>query len=408
MNALSFFSGCMGLDIGLKKAGINTLLACDFDKNCRDTIKSNCANLPVLTDILDYDAKTIRAIAGLKDTEKPDLIVGGPPCQAFSTAGKRQSFKDPRGNVFLHFLELIGELQPKYVVIENVRGLLSASLRHVPHAERGEHYKTTKEELSGSALMMITKILQSHGYSVTFNLYNAANFGVPQKRERVVILATLSDRPMQYLRPTHATDGEFGLLRWTSFRSAVNGLKENEMSGLTFPEKRLKYYKLLKPGEYWKHLPSEELKMEALGKSYFSGGGKTGFLRRLNWDLPSPTLVTHPAMPATDLAHPELDRPLTVEEYKRIQQFPDDWVLKGSTIQQYKQLGNAVPVGLGHAIGRAILEHANEKSWDVSSYKGFPYSRYKHTDDITWNIQMDKRVRLLEGLTGNFELDLNS
>ena len=129
MNALSFFSGCMGLDIGLEKAGINTLLACDFDKHCRETIKSNCANLPVLTDILDYDAKTIRAIAGLKDTENPDLIVGGPPCQAFSTAGKRQSFKDPRGNVFLHFLKLIGELQPNYVVIENVRGLLSASLR---------------------------------------------------------------------------------------------------------------------------------------------------------------------------------------------------------------------------------------------------------------------------------------
>jgi DNA (cytosine-5)-methyltransferase 1 len=408
MNALSFFSGCMGLDIGLEKAGINTLLACDFDKHCRETIKSNCENLPVLTDILDYDASAIRAIAGLKDNENPDLIVGGPPCQAFSTAGKRQSFKDPRGNVFLYFLELIGELQPNYVVIENVRGLLSASLRHVPHAERGEHHKTTKEELSGSALMLITQILESYGYSVTFNLYNAANFGVPQKRERVVILATLSDRPMQYLRPTHAANGEFGLPEWTSFRSAVDGLKEKEMSGLTFPEKRLKYYKLLKSGEYWKHLPSEELKMEALGKSYFSGGGKTGFLRRLDWDLPSPTLVTHPAMPATDLAHPELDRPLTVEEYKRIQQFPDDWILKGSTIQQYKQLGNAVPVGLGHAIGRAILEHVNEKSWDASSYKDFPYSRYKHTDDITWNIQMDKRVRLLDGLTGNLELDLNS
>jgi DNA (cytosine-5)-methyltransferase 1 len=108
--------------------------------------------------------------------------------------------------------------------------------------------------------------------------------------------------------------------------------------------------------KYWKYLP-EELQREALGKSYFSGGGKTGFLRRLAWDKPSCTLVTAPNMPATDICHPTERRPLSIEEYKRIQQFPDHWEVCGSLKDQYRQIGNAVPVGLGEAVGRAILRH---------------------------------------------------
>jgi len=404
MNALSFFSGCMGLDIGLEKAGIKTLLTCDFDKHCRETIRLNRPKLPILADILEYDSEMILSAAGLKEGESPDIIVGGPPCQAFSTAGKRKAFQDPRGNVFLYFLELIGKLKPKYIVIENVRGLLSAPLRHVPHAKREKDYKTSKHELPGSVMMLIVDQLESYGYSVNFNLYNSANFGVPQKRERVVILGTLNDKAIQYLKPTHSETGEFGLPLWRTFRSAVSGLKENEMKGLTFPEKRIKFYNMLKSGEYWKNLPSEELKIEALGKSYYSGGGKTGFLRRLDWNQPSPTLVTHPAMPATDLAHPELNRPLTVEEYKRIQEFPDDWKLSGSVIQQYKQLGNAVPVGLGYAIGRAIIDHSSNNEWDDSCYKNFSYSRYKNTDNMTWNAEMDKKIQHLEKQNKQFDL----
>jgi DNA (cytosine-5)-methyltransferase 1 len=119
-------------------------------------------------------------------------------------------------------------------------------------------------------------------------------------------------------------------------------------------------------------------------KSYFSGGGKTGFFRRLAWDKPSPTLVTSPTMPATDLAHPKEDRPLSIQEYKRIQQFPDDWILKGNLIAQYKQIGNAVPVGLGKSLGLTLIDHLNGTKNDLSKFKDFPYSRYKNTKDDEW------------------------
>lgn len=148
-----------------------------------------------------------------------------------------------------------------------------------------------------------------------------------------------------------------------------------------FPEKRLKYYRLLKPGQYWRDLP-ESLHQEALGASYHAGGGKTGFYRRLAWDKPAPTLVTHPAMPATDLAHPTEDRPLSIEEYKRIQELPDDWVIAGKLLDQYRQVGNAVPASLGRAIAKMLLAHLNGENPIV--YPDFPYSRYHKTDDVNW------------------------
>ena len=131
-----------------------------------------------------------------------------------------------------------------------------------------------------------------------------------------------------------------------TFRDAVAGLDPARCDHIDFSEKRLKYIKMLKPGENWRNLP-KELQPEAMGNSYHLGGGKTGFYRRLDWDSPSPTVVTHPAMPATELAHPTENRPLSIQEYKRIQEFPDDWVIEGSLLDKYKQIGNAVPVGLG-------------------------------------------------------------
>ena len=119
-----------------------------------------------------------------------------------------------------------------------------------------------------------------------------------------------------------------------------------------------------------------------MGKSFYSGGGKTGFLRRLAWDKPSPTLVTHPAMPATDLAHPDKNRPISIQEYKRIQEFPDEWELAGPLIQQYKQVGNAVPVGLGFAVGNLIMSLL--KGIEMTELNGFKYSRYKNTSDQEW------------------------
>lgn len=380
--ALSFFSGAMGLDIGLKKAGFETIFASEIDNACRKTILRNHPDIALVGDIRDYSASRIKEIAGLDPDDEIDLIVGGPPCQAFSTAGKRKGFEDERGNVFLNFIKIIAELKPKFAVIENVRGLLSAPLKHRPHNLRGDGFDPlTPDELPGGALNHILGLLSDAGYSVSFNLYNSANFGTPQKRERVVIVCSRDTEKLPYLEPTHSENGDFGLKKWKSFRRAVNSLKSIEHHHVNFPEKRLKYYRMLGEGQNWKSLPIE-IQKEAMGASFYSGGGKTGFLRRLAWDKPSPTLVTHPAMPATDLAHPNEDRPLSVEEYKKVQEFPDSWKIEGSLLDKYKQIGNAVPVGLGYAIGNLLVKVI--KGDKIDTFENFKYSRYLKTDDVSW------------------------
>jgi DNA (cytosine-5)-methyltransferase 1 len=163
---------------------------------------------------------------------------------------------------------------------------------------------------------------------------------------------------------------------WRDLQSALKGLENCAHEHVNFPEKRLKYYRLLNGGENWRDLPAH-LQKEAMGKSFFSGGGKTGFYRRLSWNDPAPTLVTHPAMPATDLCHPKEDRPLSVQEYLRIQQFPDDWIVCGKTTEKYRQIGNAVPAGLGHAVGSLVLKLLSGEQ--IKQIDGFKYSRYRNT-----------------------------
>jgi DNA (cytosine-5)-methyltransferase 1 len=379
LNCLSFFSGAMGLDIGLEETGINVLLACEIDNQCRQTIVSNESQIGLIGDIREYSYEDILEYANLTDKGDIDIIVGGPPCQAFSTAGKRLGFEDERGNVFLKYLDLIIHFLPRYAVIENVRGLMSSSmsLDITDEITRSNPIPWTK--ISGSTLFYVKKKLELAGYKVSFNLYNSANFGTPQIRERVVIICTRLDTPVPHLRPTHSKEGDSGLMVWRTFRDAVQGLDSKNCDHINFSAKRLKYIEMLGPGENWRDLP-KDLQPIALGNSYHLGGGKTGFYRRLAWDTPSPTVVTHPAMPATELAHPVENRPLSVQEYKRIQEFPDSWVIKGSILDQYKQIGNAVPVGLGRAIGRAIVAHYNGEVIDNPHH--FKYSRYSNTSEV--------------------------
>jgi DNA (cytosine-5)-methyltransferase 1 len=394
LKALSFFSGAMGLDQGLEKVGIELLLACEYDKVCRRTITANRPDIALIGDIWEYDSSEIRAAAGLTQNDDVDVMVGGPPCQSFSTAGARRGFEDARGNALLRYIQLILEIKPKYAVIENVRGLLSAPMIHTPHAQRKADWHPEPEELPGGALFHVLQMLRGAGYGVSFNLYNAANFGVPQSRERVIILCTRDGAAMPHLMPTHSQDGSFGLPKARTLRDALQGLDPKLGDHTEFPDARLRFYRMLGPGQYWKHLP-EELHREAIGGSLDSGGGKTGFLRRLAWDKPSCTLVTSPTMPATDICHPEETRPLSVQEYKRIQQFSDDWEVCGSITDQYKQLGNAVPVGLGEAVGRAILAHMDGKV--EMPPLGFPFSRYKATDEVAWENRLHGEIMATSG-----------
>ncbi|MDN4469433.1 DNA cytosine methyltransferase [Gordonibacter sp. RACS_AR68] len=370
--ALSFFSGALGLDLGMERAGIHPVLFCENDRKCRMTIDSARPEAALIGDITRYSADDVLSLTGL-ERGKVDIMFGGPPCQAFSTAGARRAFDDARGNVFLKYLDLAAEIKPTYVVIENVRGLLSTPFPVEKDAP----------PVKGGALTLILKKLKQAGYAVSFNLYNAANFGAAQIRERVVIIGKQGSEEVPHLAPTHSDDSIWGLPAWRTFGDAVSDLDEENMHHIEFPEKRLKYFRMLKEGQCWRHLPLS-LQEEAMGKSFTLSGGKTGFYRRISFDRPCPTLVTSPTMPATDLCHPTKDRPLSVEEYKRVQGFPDDWPICGNILDKYRQIGNAVPTALGEAIGRAIIDDMNGVK-PQKRFAEFKYSRYRRTSEETWS-----------------------
>jgi len=397
--AISFFSGAMGLDVGLQNVGIEPLLAVENNKNARDTIIKNNKNIGLLGDINDCTPEQLYEYANLSKEQNIDLFLGGPPCQAFSTAGKRKGFEDARGSVFIQYLDLIEKVSPKYVVIENVRGL--GSTKAALQVNDGI-------PVAGGVLYYITKRLNNMGYSVSYDLYNTANFGTPQKRERYVILAKLNGEKLPYLTPTHSKNGEFNLPKWRVLKDAISDIQDNDMDYVEIPESRKDWLKKIPEGGNWKSLSIEDQK-EAMGKKYYLGGGKTGFLRRLSFDEPSPTLVTSPIMPATDLIHPTKLRALSVEEYARIQGFPDNWKFSGNVYEKYKLIGNAVPIKLGEAIGKTILNDLNGKNTKI--YTEFRYSRYNNTSDVTFPIKYEKnREKALslnedEGYT-NVKLDI--
>lgn len=377
---LSFFSGAGGLDLGFERAGIPSIFYCENYREARMTLAKNRPEAALSGDITTLDAATVRELSGIGDRDV-DVMSGGPPCQAFSTAGARRAFADPRGNVFLKYLSLANDLRPRYLIIENVRGLLSTPYPLSPGSE----------PVKGGALHLILQQLNEMGYQTSFNLYNAANYGAAQIRERVVLVAKRDGSPMPWIKPTHsdipALQEKFGLKPWRTFKDIVDNLPEGiEHHHTQFPEKRLEYFKKLKGGEYWSSLPVADQK-KAMGKAYELTGGRTGFYRRISFDRPSPTLVTSPTMPATDLCHPTELRPLSIEEYKAVQGFPTDWWIAGSLTDIYKQVGNAVPVELGEAIGRAVLEDMQGNSEDNDEFMDFPFSRYRNTNQFTWSVK---------------------
>jgi DNA (cytosine-5)-methyltransferase 1 len=390
---LSFFSGALGLDIGLERAGLRPLAVNEFDPVICETIRTNRKRLR----LYDFDIRRLSATFLCKDLDihRGDLfaIVGGPPCQAFSTAGRRLGLNDERGNVFQHFIHLILELQPKYAIFENVRGLLSAPLRHRPHELRGRGFPPLEDdEKPGGALLHILNLLESGGYATTFTLYNSANYGVPQVRERLIFFASREGSAVPFIPPTHSPTGEERLRRWRTVRDAIGALKDSSSEWGRFPEKRLKYFEMLKAGQNWRDLP-DKIKKVAMGESWYAGGGKTGFYRRLDWDKPSPTLVTRPTMPATALCHPTALRPLSVSEYAAIQTFPREYQFAGKTDDKYRQIGNAVPPLFAEAIGRHILRFDQGELSDSRFSQKF--SRYAGTDHESWRASIENGQKKL-------------
>lgn len=380
MNAISLFSGAMGLDLGIEMAGFKIRVCNEIDPVFTQTIQNNSMSPVICDDIKNVSADDLLKISKMKKNEV-DLICGGPPCQAFSTAGARRSINDERGNAILSYLRIVNDIQPKTFLLENVRGLLYAKIEYVPEGFEEKNYVEVLNK-KGGLIYFLYKEFEKIGYHVSFALFDSANYGVPQRRERVLIFGSRLGHEIELPKPTHSEDGSCGK-KWVTVKDAFTGLKEENMKFVEFRDKHKFFLKKLKAGQYWKHLSVEDQK-EALGGSYKLQGGKTGFFRRLAWTKPSPTLVTTPVMPATMLCHPTKLRPLSIQEYARIQQFPDEWEFAGTLVQKYKQVGNAVPVGLGYAAGRVLMDHLKNCSKDVTTNgtneRGYQYSRYRDTD----------------------------
>lgn len=344
--------------------------------------------------VIDRDINTITTdeileTAGLARNEVM-LVAGGPPCQAFSTAGKQRGLADFRGNVILQYLRVIADIRPPYFIMENVRGLMSAMLTHIPQEYHDyEHIKSIK----GSVLQFLTDEFKRLGYEVSYALLDSANYGVPEHRERLVIIGHIGGR-VPIPSPTHTPNGAHGTARWQTLRDAIGDLENrDDLHFIPLRPKCLPYMQMLKEGENWRQLPPE-IAREAMGKAYMLTGGKTGFLRRLKFDEPAPTLVTSPTMPATLLCHPTRLRPLSTEEYARIQQFPDTWKFHGPIEAVYRQIGNAVPVGLGYAIGHQIMEHiAGRIDMHEEERNRAPYSRYRNTTDFEFSRLFERRKK---------------
>ncbi|MDJ1177571.1 DNA cytosine methyltransferase [Roseofilum sp. BLCC_M91] len=358
--SISLFTGAYGLDLGLEQAGFITVSVVEKDLNA---VKTIALNRPVLKnsaipreieqvtaqELLEEGGKALGLGRPLQPGEV-DLITGGPPCQPFSTAGKRGSVLDPRGSLFMDFIRIVKEVQPRFFLMENVKGLLSAPLRHRPINQRGKGYPPLrKDEIKGAALEVVISEMKNIDYQVIYNVLEAADYGVPQTRQRVIFMGSRDSESVTFPLPKYSKYGK-NLPKWRTLKDGLKGLVDSEPEFIPYSENRLKYLKLLKAGQNWKNLP-EDLKQEAMGGAYHSGGGKVGFYRRLSWDKPSPTITTSPNQKATDMCHPVELRCLTVRESAKLQTFPDDWIFSGSTLSKYKQIGNAVPVLLSKEIG---------------------------------------------------------
>jgi DNA (cytosine-5)-methyltransferase 1 len=356
-SVISLFSGAMGLDLGLEAAGLVTVVAVEKNKTAVATIKLNRGELPIISrPIENVRACEILKLAGLRKGEA-FVLTGGPCCQSFSTAGKRQSLGDvKRGLLFRDFKRIVSETRPRFFVMENVKGMLSAAVRHRPLKERGPGFPPlSHEEEFGSALNVICEELAELNYHVIFGLVNCADYGVPQKRYRLVFIGSRDGEGVFIPRPTHSEKN--GNPRWVTLGDALGKFTEQKPEFVPFPNDRRKLLKLLKAGQNWRDLP-KRLHRVALGAAADSWGGRSGFCRRLSWNEPAPTLTTDPGGRATMLCHPTKLRPLSSREYAELQQFPNDWEFAGSIQQKYVQIGNAVPIGLGKAIGRMLLSVA--------------------------------------------------
>ena len=332
--SVELFAGAGGLALGMHKAGFKHVLLNEMDAMACRTLRQNHPEWNVLQgDVHRVEFSPLRG--------KVDFLSGGFPCQAFSYAGKKGGLNDTRGTLFFELARAVKEIQPKVFMGENVKGLLSHE--------------------NGRTLDVIRNAISELGYTlVEPKVLKAIMYQVPQKRERLILIAIRNDiyeRGIRFKWPDPYK--RVMTLRDAFFRGELFDTDVPKSDGQLYPAKKARVMALVPEGGDWRDLPVEVQK-EYMGGSFFLGGGKTGMARRLSMDEPSLTLTCAPAQKQTERCHPTETRPLTVREYARIQTFPDNWEFAGNMSAQYKQIGNAVPVNLAFAIGRALIRMFND------------------------------------------------
>ena len=319
---IELFAGAGGTSLGLDNAGISHSALVENNKDCVATLRDNRPNWNVIDqDIRDVDFKGMSA----------DIVQGGFPCQAFSYAGRSMGFEDTRGTLFFEFARCIKEVRPKIAIGENVRGLESHN--------------------RGKTLLTMLNALEEIGYKATYKILRSQYFNVPQKRERLIIIAVRKDLDIPFAFPKEQN-------YIVSLKEAIGD--RPKAAGQKYTKAKAQIMKLIPAGGCWRDLPPK-IQKQYMGASYHLEGGKTGMARRLSWEEPSLTLTCNPAQKQTERCHPEQTRPLNIREYARIQTFPDDWKFTGSVSSQYKQIGNAVPVNLAYHLGQCLIAMLNQQ-----------------------------------------------
>jgi DNA (cytosine-5)-methyltransferase 1 len=328
LTCIELFAGAGGLALGIEKAGFDALALIEFDKDATATLKKNRPAWNIICDDIanvspgDLSARFNIPVGSL------DLLSGGAPCQAFSYAGKRLGLEDTRGTLFYHFAVFLEKLYPKTFLFENVRGLLTHN--------RGRTYE------------IILEIFSQSGYTIQKQILNAWDYGVAQKRERLITIGIRNDLidsvKIKFPRPH-------------PYKPVLRDVLKNvpQSDGTQYSEYKRKIFELVPPGGYWRDIP-EDIARDYMKSCWNMDGGRTGILRRLSLDEPSLAVLTSPSQKQTDRCHPLEARPFNVRENARIQCFPDDWQFVGSVGSQYKQVGNAVPVSLAYDIANEIYK----------------------------------------------------
>lgn len=319
MTAISLFSGGGGLDLGLSLAGFNFKYANDREKYYCDTIKHNFSDC--ITEVQDIQNLQGHKIKEIIKSKQVTLITGGPPCQAFSILGKRESFNDIRGQLVFEYIRLINEIRPDVFIFENVPGILTVN--------GGQDWK-----------QLYYYFQVETGYDLYTDVLNAADFGVPQIRKRIFVIGFRQATQFIFPTPTYVNSTESSLLtqnlpEWIPAKFALENVAGLDNHKIRIHGDRVK--------NRYKNVPQ-------------GGRDKVDRTDRIDPEKPSGTvLVGSKAGGGRPFIHPFLPRHITVREAARLQSFPDWYKFLGTSTAQYRQVGNAVPPLVSLAIGKSIL-----------------------------------------------------